>query len=44
VQLDKEHIIAAADEILNGNRKQGNIPKYWDGQTSKRIVEIFSKL
>jgi UDP-N-acetylglucosamine 2-epimerase (non-hydrolysing) len=44
VQLDKEHITSAAMEILDGNRKQGTIPKFWDGKTSSRIVKIFSKL
>jgi UDP-N-acetylglucosamine 2-epimerase (non-hydrolysing) len=44
VQLDREHIITAAEEILKGNRKKGNVPKYWDGKTSERIVEIFSKV
>jgi UDP-N-acetylglucosamine 2-epimerase (non-hydrolysing) len=44
VNLDSEKIISAMEEIIKGNRKQGSIPKYWDGQTSKRIVEIFSRL
>jgi UDP-N-acetylglucosamine 2-epimerase (non-hydrolysing) len=41
VQLDTEHIITAAMSILDGNHKQGTIPKYWDGKTSERIVNIF---
>lgn len=41
VKLQTEEIIKAAFNILNGNHKQGIIPKYWDGQTSERIVDIF---
>ncbi|MGC8893098.1 MAG: non-hydrolyzing UDP-N-acetylglucosamine 2-epimerase [Candidatus Saccharicenans sp.] len=26
-------------EIINGNHKRGKIPKYWDGNTAKRIVK-----
>jgi UDP-N-acetylglucosamine 2-epimerase (non-hydrolysing) len=44
VKLDTEHIVKAAEDILNGIRKPGKIPKYWDGKTSERIVEIFCKL
>jgi UDP-N-acetylglucosamine 2-epimerase (non-hydrolysing) len=44
VKLDQESIIKAALDVLKGNRKQGSIPKYWDGQTSKRIVDIFKQL
>ena len=32
------------DEILAGNGKQGKIPKYWDGKTAERIVEMLTKL
>lgn len=31
------------DQILSGESKQGSIPKFWDGQTAKRIVEHLSK-
>lgn len=38
-----EKIIASADLILNQKTKSGGSPKYWDGCTSERIVEIISK-
>lgn len=38
-----EKIIASADSILDNKHKPGGIPKYWDGHTAERIVEIISK-
>ena len=26
--------------MINGNWKQGRRPKYWDGKTSNRIINI----
>ena len=31
------------DKILAGNGKQGKIPKYWDGKTAERIVQMLMK-
>lgn len=39
-----EKIVAAAENVLNGNVKSGSIPKYWDGRAAERIVEIFLKI
>jgi len=39
-----EKIIAAADNILAGNVKAGQAPKYWDGKAAERVVEIFLKI
>ena len=36
-------IIPAINKIFNGKWKKGLIPKYWDGKTSKRIIEILIK-
>ncbi|GAF95215.1 unnamed protein product, partial [marine sediment metagenome] len=36
-----EKIVAAAENILNGNVKTGKFPKYWDGQAAERIVDVF---
>ena len=44
VKLDTEIIIKQAMDIVNGLRKSGVIPKYWDGHTSERIVDIFANL
>ncbi|MCD4817327.1 MAG: UDP-N-acetylglucosamine 2-epimerase (non-hydrolyzing) [Candidatus Cloacimonetes bacterium] len=43
VKLETGDIIRATKEILNGETKKGTIPKYWDGKTAERIVEIFRK-
>lgn len=31
-------------KLCSGNWKKGNIPKHWDGKTSKRIVEVLLNL
>ncbi len=38
--LDREFVLAVTDNILNGNRKVGCIPKYWDGNASIRILDV----
>lgn len=40
----REKIVAAAENVLNGNVKIGSVPKYWDGKAAGRIVEIFLKI
>ena len=37
-------IAPAMQKLLSGNWKKGAIPTLWDGQTSKRIIEIISNL
>ena len=39
-----EKIVAAAESILAGNLKSGQISKYWDGRASERIVDVFLKI
>ena len=41
VKLESADIIAAAAKIIGGEIKQGKIPKYWDGKTAERIVQLF---
>lgn len=36
---DKEKILVAARNILNGNNNQGKVPEKWDGKTAERIVD-----
>ena len=43
VKLETEDIIKEAKEILSGKIKKGKIPKFWDGKTAERIVDIFRK-
>jgi UDP-N-acetylglucosamine 2-epimerase (non-hydrolysing) len=38
--LDSAKINDAIDQIMDGSYKTGNIPKFWDGETSNRIVDI----
>lgn len=40
VGQDPQKIIQAAQAILAGKTKKGQVPRNWDGQASKRIVEI----
>lgn len=37
---DTMSIVNAADKILNGQWKKGNIPQFWDGKTAERIVDF----
>lgn len=34
----------ALEKLFNGEWKKGSIPKFWDGQTAKRIVDIIIQL
>jgi len=43
VDLNVESIVNSAREIIEGNVKQGKIPKYWDGKTAKRIVKVLDE-
>ena len=40
---DPVKILAAAEQILNGNARQGKIPPLWDGHTAERIVDILNR-
>ena len=40
VGIKKENIIKHARKILKNQSKKGRIPKYWDGNTAKRIIKI----
>lgn len=37
-------IISEVEEILAGNGKTGKTPKFWDGKSAERIVNILTKL
>ncbi|MBN2789807.1 MAG: UDP-N-acetylglucosamine 2-epimerase (non-hydrolyzing) [Candidatus Delongbacteria bacterium] len=39
-ELNKEVILNHVDDIISGRVKKGTVPKYWDGRTAERIVEI----
>jgi len=40
VGRDKATILKAIDCILNGKWRNGRVPRYWDGQTTERIIAI----
>jgi len=40
VGRDKATILKAIDCILNGKWRPGRVPRYWDGQTTERIIAI----
>ena len=40
VGTNKTKIIQAGKDALKGRGKSGKIPKYWDGKTSSRIVDV----
>ena len=40
---NKDRIIKESLKILSGRRKRGEIPPFWDGCASKRIVKILMK-
>ena len=39
VGLAEKNIIEAAIDLIGGKKMESKIPKYWDGNTSKRIVK-----
>jgi UDP-N-acetylglucosamine 2-epimerase (non-hydrolysing) len=44
VGTDPAKIVAAAQNILQGNSKSGRIPPLWDGHAAERIVEILRRV
>lgn len=40
VNLDIRSIVTAIENVLSGNIKKGTIPKYWDGRTAWRVVDV----
>jgi len=38
--IDPHRILNAAEQVIDGNGKSGEIPELWDGHTAVRIVEI----
>ena len=42
VGIKKTTIIPKALDLLEGRRISGEIPKFWDGKTANRIVEVIS--
>ena len=43
IGTDLQKVELAAGRVLSGDRKKGNIPPLWDGNTAKRIVQILAE-
>jgi UDP-N-acetylglucosamine 2-epimerase (non-hydrolysing) len=43
VGTDNGRIVEEGQKILNGDIRQGSIPKLWDGKAAKRIVDVILK-
>ncbi len=43
VGLDRTRTLAELDRVLAGKGKRGRCPALWDGRTSERIVEVFTR-
>lgn len=42
IGLDTEKLVEFSNKAINGNWKKGKIPKFWDGKTSQRIINIIN--
>lgn len=42
--IKMDQIVGEVTRIIQGKGKQGTTPKYWDGKTAQRIVEMLEKL
>jgi len=42
--IKTEEIVPEVQLIIDGKGKHGTVPKYWDGQTAKRIVEMMERI
>ena len=40
VGADPEKIVAEFGRVLNGSQRDATVPRYWDGQAAKRIIEV----
>ncbi len=39
---DPDRVISAVEEVLSGAARPGEVPKFWDGKTAVRIVDVLS--
>jgi len=44
VGRDKVTILKAVDCILNGKWRPGRVPRYWDGNTTERVLSVIAKM
>lgn len=41
--IEPDKILAQTFAILDGSRKQGKIPRFWDGRASERIIKVLQE-
>ena len=44
LDFEIDAILEQVDSIQNGTYKRGEIPRYWDGKTTERILEVIQGL
>ncbi|TXD81365.1 UDP-N-acetylglucosamine 2-epimerase (non-hydrolyzing) [Subsaximicrobium wynnwilliamsii] len=44
LNFDQDEILKQIERIISGTYKKGEIPKYWDGKATERILEVISEL
>ena len=44
IGTNPENIPPAMKKLLSGNWKKGGIPKYWDGNTAPRIIDVLESI
>lgn len=44
VDLDVDLVERKVAEVVDGNYKEGELPDYWDGKASDRIVDVFERI
>jgi len=40
IGTNPEIIVKKSFAVISGNKKKGKVPKFWDDQVSRRIVEV----
>lgn len=43
VGTDPQKLVAEAYLLMNGKKRTGKVPDYWDGHTAERIVEVLTE-
>jgi UDP-N-acetylglucosamine 2-epimerase (non-hydrolysing) len=44
LNFDKKEILSKINAIQMGIYKEGQIPKFWDGQEAKRILKVIAEI
>lgn len=44
LNFDQDKILDIVEKVITGTYKQGEIPLLWDGQATKRVLDVISKI